>query len=109
MRAGITAGLYLIEMGTAKLTILLNCLATSRSSLLAVTQTALLPSPFLISRQVAGRAMASSILETIFDRLRLWIDSNHNGVSEPGELHTLREVGTSWINLKYYVSAYVDP
>jgi hypothetical protein len=47
--------------------------------------------------------------DAVFDRLRLWIDSDHDGVSEPGELHTLREVGISWIDLKYYRSVYVDP
>lgn len=46
--------------------------------------------------------------DSVFDRLRLWIDANHNGVSEPQELHTLREVGIFSIDLKYTLSRYVD-
>lgn len=34
-----------------------------------------------------------------FDKLRVWIDSNSNGYSEEGELHTLAELGITSINL----------
>lgn len=46
--------------------------------------------------------------DNVFNMLRLWQDTNHNGISEAGELHTLRDLGLKSIDLDYRESRRVD-
>ncbi len=39
--------------------------------------------------------------DRIYDKLRVWVDENHDGVSQPNELHTLASVGISAIALRF--------
>ena len=46
--------------------------------------------------------------DAVFNALRLWIDSNHDGVTQPSELHTLSEFGITSISLDYRVAPRTD-
>jgi len=46
--------------------------------------------------------------DAVFASLRLWVDANHDGVAQPGELHTLTSLGVYVIRLKYQQDQRTD-
>lgn len=48
------------------------------------------------------------IKDAVFNRLRLWQDVNHNGISDSGELHTLPELGVAALHLDFKESKFTD-
>ncbi len=46
--------------------------------------------------------------DSIYSRLRVWVDTNHNGVSEPTELKSLLEIGIAQLDLKYHHTPRID-
>ncbi|HEY0365984.1 MAG TPA: hypothetical protein VGC73_05900 [Pyrinomonadaceae bacterium] len=46
--------------------------------------------------------------DAIFFALRLWQDTNHNGISEPSEPHSLPELGLKTLHLDYKTSGRTD-
>lgn len=46
--------------------------------------------------------------DAVFSRLLLWIDENHDGISQPNELHSLASLGVTSISLDYHVSWRTD-
>jgi len=46
--------------------------------------------------------------DAVFNSLRLWVDSNHDGISQASELFTLPELGVTAISLSYKADERTD-
>jgi hypothetical protein len=49
-----------------------------------------------------------TVADAIWPRLRIWVDANHDGVSQPSELLTLDQAGVRAISLSYTASHWQD-
>ena len=61
--------------------------------------------------QPAGGGNGDGVIDArdnVFGRLRLWQDTNHDGISQPSELHTLAELDVVRIHLDYKESKRTD-
>jgi hypothetical protein len=47
--------------------------------------------------------------DAIWPKLVVWIDTNHDGISQPNELHSLDSLGIHGIDLRYHMSPHTDP
>ena len=46
--------------------------------------------------------------DAIYSKLLIWVDKNHNGISDPGELLTLKQAGILRISLTYAPEPWTD-
>ena len=46
--------------------------------------------------------------DAVFSKLLIWVDKNHDGISEPGELLTMQQAGIQSISLHYARSSWTD-
>jgi hypothetical protein len=46
--------------------------------------------------------------DSVYSKLVVWVDKNHNGVSDPGELIPLKQAGVQSISLKYSKNSWTD-
>ena len=53
-------------------------------------------------------AMGIDASDAVYSRLLVWIDKNHDGISEPDELFTLAQLGITSISLDYQRAQWTD-
>lgn len=46
--------------------------------------------------------------DAVYSKLVIWIDANHDGISQPEELHSLPSMGVYSIGLKYHKETMID-
>lgn len=46
--------------------------------------------------------------DEVWSKLRVWVDSNHDGISQPDELLTMEQAGIVWISLEHRFDPHTD-
>jgi hypothetical protein len=46
--------------------------------------------------------------DMVFSKLRVWVDKNHNGITDPGEVLSLTQAGIKSISVRYEPGHYTD-
>jgi hypothetical protein len=46
--------------------------------------------------------------DAVYSKLRIWVDKNHDGISQPDELFTLQQAGVKAISVTYTLSTWRD-
>ncbi len=95
-------------MATARLTTGLSCSATSRHNRNPQPNGFLALAEFDKPQNGGNEDGVIDNKDAVYSKLLLWIDQNHDGISQQSELHTLSEFGVRALSLAYKSYNRVD-
>ncbi|HZI86763.1 MAG TPA: hypothetical protein VFD48_08010, partial [Pyrinomonadaceae bacterium] len=80
----------------------------NKEGLIKAARIKILPTAPNIAQGTGNADALITQADTVFLRLRLWQDANHNGIAESFELHTLSAFGIDTLELDYKESRRTD-